>query len=241
MFLDAYKKAAMVILKKPLVLWGLSLMYVLLIYLAAIFTGIIPVVYMIISYVLSVGMTKVYLDGLKGKEVSSEQLFEGFSDKWGRIAGALAWRDLWILIWALVPVAGPIIAIIKAYEYRFVPYIVATRPEVKATEALKLSMKETEGKKGQMFLADFLLGFIIFAAYLAIFIVMAIFGAIPYIGGLFIAVFGLVIILLTIAILAFYSIFTGLYQASFYDDGEAVAEVVVEEVPAIEETVEVTE
>ena len=102
-------------------------------------------------------------------------------------------------------------------------------------------MKETEGKKGQMFLADFLLGFIIFAAYLAIFIVMAIFGAIPYIGGLFIAVFGLVIILLTIAILAFYSIFTGLYQASFYDDGEAVAEVVVEEVPAIEETVEVTE
>lgn len=130
-FLEAYKKALLVISKKPIVLWGLSLLSGLMTILATLFTFPIFILGTIISYVITVGMAKVYIDGLQGKEVNSDQIFAGFNSKFLRIAGGMAWVDLWIFIWFLIPVAGPIIAIVKAYSYRFVPYILITKPELR--------------------------------------------------------------------------------------------------------------
>ncbi len=213
MFINAYKRAIDVILKKPFVLWGLSLMSGLITLIAGIVCGVVPALAIAVSYLIMAGMAKVYLDGLKGLEVRSEQLFEGFSNKAGRIAGALGWMNLWVIIWALIPIAGPFIAIVKSYSYSFVPYIVMTKPEVKATEALKLSMKMTKGKKGQMFLADLCL----IVGMFIVFLVLALFSRIPFIGF----VFRVILFVVYIVVVAFVGIFTGLYRASFYDEEPA--------------------
>lgn len=212
MFIEAYKKALNVLAKKPIVLWGLSLLSGLMTILATIFTIPFFIVGTVATYVLTCGMAKVYIDGLHGKEVNSDQLFAGFNKRFLRIAGGMAWRSLWIFIWALIPFAGIIIAIIKSYSYRFVPYILMTKPDVTATQALRLSMEMTKGKKWQMFLADlcFMGGFIV-AVW-----VLALLSAIPIIDTLF----SLILAILYLAYILFGGIFQGLYQASFYDEAD---------------------
>lgn len=196
MFINAYKKALGVLLKKPVMLWGLSLLAGIITSAISMAFGILPVVGIAAAGVISCGMCKVYIDGLFGKKVNSDQLFAGFTGNFMRIAGGYLWMILWMGIWAMVPVVG----IIKAYSYRFVPYILITRPDVTATQALRLSMQMTKGKKGQMFLAD--LCFI-----LAIGVLGAL-CAIPVLGILF------MLVMIVVALLS--NIFVGLYGATFY-------------------------
>ncbi len=210
MFINAYKRAFEVILKKPFTLWGLSLMGGLISVISFYVCGLVPAIAIAVGFLISAGMAKIYLDGLKGLEVTSEQLFAGFNKSAGRIVGALAWQALWIVIWFLIPIVGPIFAVIKSYSYRFVPYIIMTQPEVKATEALKVSMKMTDGKKLNMFLADFCIG----AAVFVVFLILGLLTAIPFIGILF----GLVLFVVSLVLTAFSNIFVGLYQATFYED-----------------------
>ena len=228
MFIEAYKKALSVIVKKPIVLWGLSLLSGLISVLAVIFTLPILGLGVIVCYVITCGMAKVYIDGLNGKEVNSDQIFAGFNKGFLRIAGGMAWVDLWLLIWCLIPIAGPFIAIVKAYSYKFVPYILITQPEVKATEAIRISMEMTKGKKGQMFLAD--LCFV--GGYYVLILVLSIFGMIPIIGTLFQLVYAIVVIVFAL----FSSIFVGLYGASFYTSSLTPVQPVSQ--PTVEEVVQ---
>lgn len=210
MFLTSYKKAFDVIMRKPFVLWGLSLMSVLISSIIFFICGLIPAVAVFFSYLIGAGMSRIYLDGLKGRAVSSDQLFSAFSSKAGRIAGALAWKDLWIIIWALIPIVGPFFAIYKSYSYRFVSYIVMTRPEVTATQALKLSMQMTNGKKLNMFLADICFN----VGTFFVFFFLGLFAGIPFINILFMPI----LFVAYIIYFALAPIFTGLYQASFYEE-----------------------
>ena len=219
MFLQKYKQALDVILKKPVMLWGLSLLSVVITGLLSIVTAPIFILGTAISVLVSCGMIKVYLDGLKGKEVNSDQLFAAFNKNALRIIGAMAWMALWLVIWSMVPIAGPVIAIVKSYSYKFVPYIVMTRPDVTATQALRLSMEMTKGKKGQMFLADLCF----FGGIFVVSLVLGLFCIIPFIGILF----ALVSFAFSIVVSLFSPIFVGLYSAAFYDDAE-----VKEETPA---------
>ncbi len=219
MFLQKYKQALDVILKKPIMLWGLSLLSVIITGLLSIVTAPIFILGTAISVLVSCGMVKVYLDGLKGKEVNSDQLFAAFNKNALRVIGAMAWMALWIVIWSMVPVVGPFFAIVKYYSYKFVPYIVMTRPDVTATQALRLSMEMTKGKRLQMFLADLCF----FGGIFVVSFVLGLFCIIPVIGLLF----GLVALAFAVVVSLFSPIFVGLYSAAFYDDAE-----VKEEVPA---------
>lgn len=210
MFIQKYKQALAVILKKPIMLWGLSLLSALLGVIASIVTSPILVLSFCATTLLDLGMIKVYLDGLKGKQVNSNQLFAAFNKNCVRAVGGMAWQTLWIIIWGLVPIVGPILAIVKSYSYAFVPYILVTKPEVTATEALKLSMQMTKGKKGQMFLADFCLGLGLGIVAL----ILGLLALIPFIGILF----TLILIIFAILVALFIGIFQGLYKAAFYDD-----------------------
>ena len=196
MFINAYKKALGVLLKKPIMLWGLSLLAGIITSAISMAFGILPVVGIAAAGVISCGMCKVQIDGLFGKKVNSDQLFAGFTGNFMRIAGGYLWMILWMGIWAMVPVVG----IIKAYSYRFVPYILITRPDVTATQALRLSMQMTKGKKGQMFLAD-----LCFSVAIG---VLAALCAIPVLGILFI------LVMIVVALLS--NVFIGLYSATFY-------------------------
>ncbi|NLI54348.1 MAG: hypothetical protein GX417_08470 [Clostridiales bacterium] len=205
---DLIFKALKVLEQKPFRLWGLSLLCQLLVGLAAMF-GVLPIISVPIALVFNAGMAAVYLAGYRGEEVNSDALFAGFK-RFFKVAGGMGWMALWILIWGLIPLAGPVFAIIKSYSYRFVPYIMIQDPDISATEALRLSMKKTEGYKGRMFLADFLV-------MLAVWLVLLVFGAlslIPRVGRAFIVLGVLAAILMSLVL----PLLLGLINAAGYEE-----------------------
>ena len=201
------KKSFSVLAKKPVMLWGVSLLYLVIAMLVAAAGSAVPIIAIPIILTLSAGMFALYLDGYNGKPISSKQLFKGFSkENLFRVTGGMCWYYLWSLLWIFVPVVG----IIKAYSYRFTPYILITRPEIDATDALKISMIETKGYKLMMFLTDLL----IFAAIFVVSLVLSLLAQIPYVGFLF----GIISVLFTIAIWLFLPLFCGLVGAAFYQE-----------------------
>ncbi len=79
-------------------------------------------------------------------------MFDGFrGGTYLKTVGALAWRDLIILLWSLLLI---IPGIIKAYAYRMVPWILADNPHIDYKRAMELSDQMTKGHKGDMWVLD---------------------------------------------------------------------------------------
>lgn len=206
-----YDKVFTVLGEKPFKLWGMSLLGSLLAGLACVLCGVVPLAALAISAVIGLGMSMIFLAGYRGQDFNSEDLFVGFKDFW-RCAGGMLWMTLWIFIWGMIPVVGPVFAIIKAYSYRFTPYILATNKDITAMQALKLSMAKTEGFKGKMFGADMGIIGIIFGVSL----VLTLLGLIPYVGIVFKIIYFIVyIVMCVVSPLIF-----GLISAAFFDETE---------------------
>ena len=186
----------------------MSLLCQLLVALSAVF-GMLPIISIPIALVLNAGMAAVYLAGYRGQEVNSDALFAGFK-RFFKVAGGMGWMALWILIWGLIPVVGVVFAVIKMYSYRFVPYIVIQDPNISATEALRLSMKRTEGFKGRMFLADLFVGL----CCAGVMIVLSLLSMIRYIGPVFTVISALVSILFALVV----PLLLGLINAAGYEE-----------------------
>ncbi len=219
LFLNCYKRALDVILKKPIMLWGLSLLLSIVTAIGTSVTFSIPFLSMAVSFLFTCGAVKLYMDGLEGRKVNSKQLFFAFNKNCVKTAGAMAWQALWTVIWFMVPIAG----IVKFYSYRFVPYIIVTHPEVSAFDALKISMRMTKGKKGQMFLADL----IFIAAPVVVALIIGLISGGCYEIGIRVLgdLFSLVTILFGIAYALFGTIFSGLYQAAFFNEEEVAGHI----------------
>ena len=208
-----YFRAFNVLMKKPLKLWGISLLSVVLSGVLTSLCGVaIPVLGLAVSVLMSTAMTMIYLSGYRGENVQVVQLFSCFKD-WQtakRVILGMAWMYLWIFLWSLIPVVGFVFAIIRSYQYRLTPYILVTEPEVSITDAIKESAKRTEGYKLKMWLAEFLVG----VAFGVVSLVLGLLGAIPYIGVLFI----IVLVLFAIVYAVLQPLFLGLVQAAFYEE-----------------------
>lgn len=96
--MDAYKKALAILFTKPIMLWGLSLLYNLLTVLAVVFS-LLPIIWLPINLVLQLGVSSVYLSGIRGQQVNSDALFAGFREFF-KNAGGMGWKALWTIIWA---------------------------------------------------------------------------------------------------------------------------------------------
>ena len=154
-----YKKTFSVLMKRPFRLWGISLLAEFLCLVAyAGFIGV-PAAAFCAALLLSASMSMIFLNSYRtGLEPKTTYLFASFKkDRILRVLGGMAWMQLWIFLWSLIPIVGIVFGIIRMYEYRFVPYILMTRDDVKPTDAIKISKQETMGYKGKMFGADILL------------------------------------------------------------------------------------
>ena len=204
---EIYSRAFGFLFKKPIHLWGVSLLFSLLSILVIIGSAGIPIIALPITLVLSLGMCSVYITGYRGGEVSATQLFKGFDKSFVRNAGGMAWRYLWLIIWGLIPIVGFIFAYIKFYAYRFVPYIMLAEPGITATDALKKSIMQTDGYKGKMFLCDFLIsicvGFLVMLITIFSFIV-------PVLG----VILGILVMPVIYAVLP---LLLGILEAAYYD------------------------
>ncbi len=132
------------------------LLYVVLIALsiAGGFVSLIPVVgalaFTAAVLVIEVGMLGGYVKIYRGITAEVGDLFSGFNSTFMRKLGGMLWMALWVFLWALLLY---IPGIIKAISYSMTPYILGEYPNVKATDALKLSMRMTDGHKGELFVA----------------------------------------------------------------------------------------
>lgn len=151
-----YQKSFAALMKRPFRLWGISLLGALLCWLAGIgFAGILAVGFAI-AWAIDVSLAMIFLHTYQtGEEPHTADLFQTFrKDRFLRVVGGMAWMSLWIFLWSLIPVVGIVFGVIRMYEYRFVPYILMTRDDVKPTDALRVSREQTMGYKGKMFWAD---------------------------------------------------------------------------------------
>jgi uncharacterized membrane protein len=84
----------------------------------------------------------------RGQTATVRGMFENGFSNYGRHIGGMLWMELFIFLWSLLFI---IPGIIKYYAYFMTPYILAECPNVPATEALRLSMRMTQGYKGDIF------------------------------------------------------------------------------------------
>ena len=75
-----------------------------------------------------------------------------FDHSYKNIARTMFLRDLYIVLWSLLFV---IPGIIKSYEYRMIPYILADNPEMPTEEVFAESKRLMSGNKWKAFVLDF--------------------------------------------------------------------------------------
>ena len=186
------------LMKKPVQLWGLSLLGVILQSLSNVLCAVPPILGMGVSSTLSAGMENVFLDAYHQKEINSKQIFSGFSSgkSFLRIAGGMLWRTLWLFLWALfalIPIVGwviaPIMLVIKGISYSFTPYLLLRKKDISPLDALKRSMEMTKGYRGKIFLTYL----ICYAALLVIGLLLFLIAQIPVIGFIIVGIVGVVI------------------------------------------------
>lgn len=101
---------------------------------------------------LQVGGKKFFMECEMEKKNDISCFLDGFrGGNYGNVVVAMFVRDLKIFLWTLLFV---IPGIVKAYEYRMVPYILAEHPTISYQEALDRSSKIMDGQKMNAFIFD---------------------------------------------------------------------------------------
>ena len=113
---------------------------------------------------LEVGCRRFFLQN-SWRNAELKELGAGFKDNWGTVVLTMFLKNLFLFLWALLLVVP---AIIKAYSYRLVPYILEDHPELSAMQAITLSRKMMNGHKADAFVLDLsFLGWILLSALTA--------------------------------------------------------------------------
>lgn len=100
---------------------------------------------------LIVGGKKYFLEARKGSNTKIGVIVEVFKkEHWLNVAIIMFLRNLYNALWYLTIIGG----VIKTYEYRMIPYILAENPQIKRKEAFKLSKQMMKGNKWKTFILD---------------------------------------------------------------------------------------
>ncbi|MGN0107524.1 MAG: zinc-ribbon domain-containing protein [Hominilimicola sp.] len=208
-----YRRTFEILKKIPFKLWGISLLSGVLT-LVVLILGAVPLIIIPVIAAISAGMIAVYYKAYNGGEADTKTLlgaFGSFKD-FKHVAGGMCWMYLWKFLWFLIPIAGPVIAVIKSLSYAFTPYILNEEKSVGATDALKKSMQDTKGYKLNMFAAIILPT----VAFLVVSIILGLLALIPYVG----VIFSVINFLVSLVYGLFAPMFLGLVKAGFYEYGK---------------------
>ncbi len=126
--------------------WMITLIGILLVFISIMF-----VVYILVGAPLQVGYAHFCRCIYNNWSTSVGDMFKRTFADYGRHLGGMLWRDLFIWLWSLLFI---IPGIVKSYAYFAAPYILAEFPVVRATDAIKISMRMTNGYKGELFVLD---------------------------------------------------------------------------------------
>ena len=138
--------------------WGGAIGAFVLVYLVILvvsgLTYILPVgaiVTFILSGPLMVGLIIYCMNLINTSEkVGVSTAFKGFGI-FGPALATFLWELLWVYLWMLLFI---IPGIIKGYSYSQCLYIIADNPNIGARQALKISMRMTQGYKWKIFVMN---------------------------------------------------------------------------------------
>ncbi len=132
---------------------------------------------------LTIGLALFFVRNALGRRENltvTTPFTEAFNN-YGRKLGGYLWMMLFIVLWSLLFV---IPGIVKGLSYSMAPYILGDCPEVKAKDALKLSMRMMEGHKAELFVMELsFLGWALLSALTAG--ILLIFYVGPYMNSTF--------------------------------------------------------
>jgi uncharacterized membrane protein len=98
---------------------------------------------------LQIGLIIFFLAFVRNPQKQDiDKAFSGFNI-YGKSLGIVLWTYLWTFLWTLLFI---IPGIVKALAYSQSYYIIADNPNIKVTDALKISMKMTNGYKWDIFI-----------------------------------------------------------------------------------------
>lgn len=105
-----------------------------------------------IGSVLIVGQARFFFNGFRG-DMNTKTLWSFFDyrDEYFNIVHTFFLRALYTLLWSLLLL---IPGIIKTYEYRMVPYILANEGLMAPTDVIQKSREMTKGHKWDIFVLD---------------------------------------------------------------------------------------
>ena len=99
---------------------------------------------------LRVGGCRFYLHNIHSMGEFNDLGF-AFQNAFGNVVKVMLLRDIYIILWMLLLIVP---GIIKSYEYRMVPFLLADNPELDAREALQISRSMMDGEKMNAFILD---------------------------------------------------------------------------------------
>lgn len=103
---------------------------------------------LIIAGPMIIGFNYFFLLSYRKESPDIGVMFHNGFKNFGRNVGGYLWMELFILLWSLLFL---IPGIIKSFSYAMTPYILADSQNVKAQEALKISMRMMNGHKLDLF------------------------------------------------------------------------------------------
>lgn len=114
--------------------------------------AILSIVFSIfIANPLTVAGKRYFLKARKRSNTKINVILEIFKNKnWLNVSIIIFLKDIYNMLWYLTIVLG----VIKTYEYRMIPYILADNPKIGRKEAFKLSKQMMKGNKWKTFILD---------------------------------------------------------------------------------------
>lgn len=149
------------------------------------FLMIVIIIAIIIGFVLRaflinpllLGCNKFFIENRNSSSQKANIIGFGFKSNYGNIVKVMIVKDIFVFLWTLLFIVP---GIIKAYEYRLTPYLLAENPDMDWKEALDRSKMMMDGQKWNSFLLDMsFIGWIILTV--VSFGIVGIFYAYPYI------------------------------------------------------------
>lgn len=116
-------------------------------------TGVGTLAALLLAGPLTIGLHYFHVMNILGRdeEVTISTPFRAAFTNYPRKLGGSLWMELFVFLWSLLFI---IPGIIKAFSYAMTPYILADCPNVRAKDALKLSMRIMKGHKWELFVFE---------------------------------------------------------------------------------------
>jgi len=107
----------------------------------------------VISAMMAWGMAANNNRMFRGEKADFKTGFAGINNFW-RAFWVYFMQSLFLILWALIPVVGIVIAIIKSYSYANAIFIAQDDPNIGAIDAITKSREIMHGKKMDLFVQD---------------------------------------------------------------------------------------